>query len=398
MPAGVSSTGLTIKILDEILGEITEDMLSIVDAELDLSSDQPAGQMDAIQAKKLAELWELSQTAYNAFNPGAAAGSLLDNLCLLSGTTRRLATKGRVTLTCDLALGTTLVAGTAIANVAGDPANQWTPAANYTAVATGSFPVVFESTQYGPIVANPGTITSITTAVSGWTAVVNGLAADPGTARETDAALRLRRQQELSAPGASTVDALQADLARVDGVIQATVFENDTDVTDLDGLPPHSFEAVIWDGASPAAANVDIAQVIWKSKPAGIATYGSITQNATDSVGNPRPVKFSRATQKNLEQAISIQVLPGWLGAQQVTALQQALIAFGQALPMGRDVILQQLRAVVMAQPFVWDITSYTIGNNGGTLFAANKVIAAREKPVFNGPITITVTQLPGAP
>jgi hypothetical protein len=95
--------------------------------------------------------------------------------------------------------------------------------------------------------------------------------------------------------------------------------------------------------------------------------------------------------------AISIQVLPGWSGSQ-VASIQARLQAKAATLNMGQDVILEQLRAVVMGEPLVHDITAFTLGNTGGPLFAANKVLLPREIALFNGPITITVSQLGAVP
>jgi len=396
MTAGVSPLGLTIKTLEEIKQEIEADQLVNIDPGLDLSTDQPLGQMNGIVAKKAAELWELGQTCYNAFNPAACEGFLLDALCLLSGTIREQATQGTVILDCDIDGGTTLLAG-ALANVVGQPSNKWELITTYFAAVSGIHSLPFRAVDTGPITANAASITVITTAVPGWNTVTNLLSATPGRARETDAELRLRRQQELSAPGASTVDSIRADVARVDGVIQCTVFENTGDVIDLDGIPAHSFEVVIWDGTAPAAVNAEVGQAVWDAKPAGIYSHGAILVLVPDTEGILRAARFTRATQRSLEQAISIQVLPGW-NAAQVASIQARLQAKASTFRMGQDVILEQLRAVVMAEPYVHDITAYTLGNTGGPLFAANKVIATREIPLFNGPINITVSQLTQVP
>lgn len=397
MTVGVSSAGLTIKTLEEIKAEIEADQIAAISPELDQSNDQPLGQMNAIVAKKAAELWELGQTGYNAFNPAAAEGFLLDALCLLSGTIRQQATKSQVVLACNLDVGTTLLAGVHQANVLNQAGNKWEVVADFTAPSTGVHNVAFQSIATGPVTANAGTITVITTAVAGWNSVTNSLAASPGRARESDPALRLRRQQELSAPGAGTVDAIRADVARVAGVLQCAVFENTTDLTNIDGLPPHSFEVVIWDGVGLDADNQVVAQTIWNDKPAGIYTHGAITVSVYDSGGTVRAVRFSRATQRSLELSANIQVLPGW-NAGQVAEVQAALIAKVGTLKMGQDVIVEQLKAVILAANYAWDVTSFTIGNTGGTLFSSNVSVASREQPLLNGPVTLNITQLPAIP
>ena len=79
-------------------------------------------------------------------------------------------------------------------------------------------------------------------------------------------------------------------------VIQAFVYENDTDVVDSFSVPAHSMHVVVYDGIVPLASNVQIAQAIWDNKPSGTATYGGTSALATDSQGKSRTVNFDRAT------------------------------------------------------------------------------------------------------
>jgi len=73
--------------------------------------------------------------------------------------------------------------------------------------------------------------------------------AEPGREEETDAAFRLRREQLLRVAGAATVEAIRADLLALDGVADATVYENVTMVTDGDGVPAKAFESVVLEQA-----------------------------------------------------------------------------------------------------------------------------------------------------
>ena len=115
-----------------------------------------------------------------------------------------------------------------------------------------------------------------------------------GTNVETDAEFRLRQVQELRAQGASTVAAIRAKVENISGVTGVYVFENTGDVTDGDGLPPHSFEVVVSGGA-----DADIAKAIATYKPVGIATYGSTTTATTDANGFAVNIKWSRASLLN---------------------------------------------------------------------------------------------------
>lgn len=90
-------------------------------------------------------------------------------------------------------------------------------------------PVVFNSENYGEIPAPIGSLTEILTPISGWQSINNFKAGVTGREVESDAELRLRRQNSIRIIGAATVEAIRARLLQeVAGVTQALVFENKT--------------------------------------------------------------------------------------------------------------------------------------------------------------------------
>lgn len=97
---------------------------------------------------------------------------------------------------------------------------------NITAQAT---PVIFLSQDFGPIVAPINTLTEILTPISGWISINNPKAGLTGRLIETDAELRIRRNNSLRLLGAGTVESIRARLLQqVPGVTSAFVFENRT--------------------------------------------------------------------------------------------------------------------------------------------------------------------------
>jgi hypothetical protein len=91
----------------------------------------------------------------------------------------------------------------------------------------------------------------------------------PGVDEETDSELRIRREQALAIAGASTVDAIRADVLSVTGVDSCTVFENPTSVTDALGLPPKSIEVLVNSETGPAYDAQGIRDEILLRKSAG---------------------------------------------------------------------------------------------------------------------------------
>lgn len=389
MAAGLSSTGFELKTIADVLAEIEADLLRDIDPNLDLSADQPIGQINGIFAKKIAEAWELLQTAFGAFDDTAAEGSLLEALAALTGTTREAARKGSVSVSCTLLAGTTLP-GTVTIAASDDANNRWVIAAAYTAAAGGAQPVLFRAEHEGPIPALAGKLTSIVTPVAGWTACTNPLDASPGANLETIEALRVRRREELQAQGSCNLPALHAALLRVAGVTSALVRENYTSTT-VGTLPPNSFEAIVWDGVAPAALDNSIRATVWANKPAGIQPIGTTAGTLVDDQGVTRSVPFSRATQDPITVAVSVTKDPTTYPADGDARIKAAILACGGGVGkwfgMGGTIYLERIRAIAMfACPGVLDITSCTINT-----LAANHAVAATAIGTFdNSRITVT--------
>ena len=315
---GLTPSGFVPKTVDVIESDIEASIHANLDPNYDLSPDTIDGQMKSAVASAAAEIWELIDVLYAQIDPNNAEGIVLDGNCQLTGTTRLGATAGHVVCAMGLNGSTTVPAGS-LANVAGQPTNTWQlvgtgdptsgallVAGPVTSTTAGTYYGYFQSTSTGPVVANAGTLTVITNSVSGWNTVTNANNAVLGTNGESDAALNIRREEELAAAGSGTVDAIRAALLQVTGVIQAIVQENKGDSMDTNGNLPHSIRAIIWDGFSPAALNSSIAQTIWSNKPSGTGMNGAVTVTVNDSHGDPHAVQFDRASGVNYYVAITV--------------------------------------------------------------------------------------------
>lgn len=395
--AFVDATGLQIKTIEEIVDEMSTQEKAEIDSTLNTSPDEPLGELNGIFAAQVRELWEVAQVAYNGYNPDAAEGFLLEKLSALTGTLREGATKSTVSLSCDLDLATTITAGTSFAHVVGDPDNRWTPVDNYTAAVGGAQPVDFEAENAGAVIANAATITVIATPVVGWNTCTNPLDATIGKEIDTDPELRLRREEELRATGSATLDAIRADvLADVD-VLQCSVFENTSNVFDVNGLPPKSIEVVVFDGSPATLTNAQIAQLIFDTKPAGIETFGLESGIATDSLGAFHTVRFSRPTERQvwIDMFVSIDVSSGYAGS---TALKAELVTLNETdLLQGRDVISARLVEIAMSFAGIFDMTSPPeLGFAATPSGTANLTIGIREiARLDTARITVTETFVP---
>jgi hypothetical protein len=372
---GLTPQGYIANTVQEEITDLGNSILANVDGGLDLSPDQPLGQLVGIFAEKFTELTELGATVYNAINPNAAEGQLLANVSALSGTYPQVATYSIVQATLTLNASTTVTAG-ATAIVAGQPANIWVLQTTVTSTSPGNYPATFQSQVPGPFVANAGTLTVIGTPTIGWTAVTNAADAEQGLMADTDTTLRQKRALELLGEGSGDIDAIRAAVLKVGGVEQVFVYENTTLVTDGTGLPGKSFRVVIWDGPTMAALNDAVAQAIWDSKPAGILSFGTTASgNATDSTGTIRTILFDRAVQVPIY--VTLTTTPGTLTTAQTAAVKLALTTYASTnYNLGVEVVALALRAQAILPGVTIDVPTFFLGTAPSPVGTGNIAIS----------------------
>jgi uncharacterized phage protein gp47/JayE len=288
--SGLTPIGFQAKTVQQIIAELQDYQRSTIDGSLNSSSTGVLANLNMAFAMQLAQVWELAQEIYDSHDPNSAEGTALDAIGALTGSTRLPAAASVAELALTLGAAVTVPAGSRVSDPA-RPTVQFATSVAVTSIGAGSYMVQAVATETGPIAAPPGTLTHIDSPVPGWTAVTNPDAADLGNDVESDEAYRLRRQEELAAQGGSTVDGVRADVLKLPGVVSCRCLENRTDVTDVNGLPPHSFEVVVRGGDDQA-----IAEQIWLDKPAGIETFGTTSVNVVDSEGETHAVHFTRPT------------------------------------------------------------------------------------------------------
>jgi len=163
-------------------------------------------------------------------------------------------------------------------------------------------------------------------------------------------------------------------------------------VTDPNGLPPYSIEALVTGGA-----DTDIWQALWKSVGGGTETYGDEVGTVIDAEGNPQPVAFSRPAILQVYASLSLKVDSAWPldGVAQVT---DALVAWTLAhLTGGSDVVTRALFPTVLGISGVRDITSLFVGTAPAPSSEANIVVSDHEIALFDTS-RVTVATAPFVP
>lgn len=189
----------------------------------------------------------------------------------------------------------------------------------------------------GPISQPVNTITQILTSRLGWDSVTNPLAAVSGRLRETDEELRTRFRNTKFERAGNIVEAVYSALFSLDDVQQVYIDDNNTDVTNANGTPGHSFLVLVDGGTS-----VEIARAIWDNRGAGVASVGNTTVMITDKFGYQREIKFSRPTPVNIYIQLELTTDQNFPedGYDQI---REAIINYIDGLSIGQDVLYSRL-------------------------------------------------------
>ncbi len=341
MPSGISSTGFKRKRLDEIKADLESLFKSVYGNNLNISPESPDGQIIGLLSGSFSDLWEIAEGAYNAFNPSAATDTTLSNLVQINGITRNEASNSIAILTFTGTDGTLIPEGTLVSHISSQ--EQFSTEADVT-ITGGTATVTAASINTGIIEASAGTLTEIETPITGLNSVTNNDDANVGSERETDAELRARRLRSLAISAQSTVDSLYAVVSNLDFVTQVTVLENDTDVVDSNGLPPHSVQIIVVGGLDE-----DIGNAIWLNKPAGITSFGDESVVISDSQGLSHTINFSRPDTVDIYVSIELTKFSNY-PANGDDLIKQAIVDYangalvdGRGFGLGDDVIFSEL-------------------------------------------------------
>jgi len=391
--AGLTSAGYEAKALADIEAEMAASIKAAISPTLNTSSTSILGQVIGATASQIRQTWEAGQDNYAAADIDQATGDALTALCKLTGTVRRAATPSTVLMTITLAAGT-YAAGSLIVHVVGDPTSRFTNDSEITTAGATLTGQAFTCEDDGPVRANAGTLTVIASPVTGFSAPTNPAEAVLGLEEETDSELRLRHTTELARAGSTTVDAIRVDVLDADDAISfVACFENDTDVTDADGRPPHSIELLVQGGV-----DADVAEAIFLAKPAGIRAYGTTTETVTDTQGNDHTIGFTRPTVITIYIDLALTVISGEYAGD--SDVKTAITDWCDAnLGVGKDVIQTRIEALALGVAGVVDATAEIGLSAGAGTLDANYVIGTRQiASVDTANIAIAQTVVSAAP
>lgn len=326
----IDANGIQIESLADIINDIINGtplvpgLIQIYGPDINVDSNTPDGQWINIFALSKMDIELLCLQIYASFDPMQAVGVSLDALCQLNSSS--LVRKGgiytevAVTVNVNGSINLSGIDTSSPFTISDNNGNLFYLLVSAT-LTNGNNTLNFQSQRIGFIQVLPNTLTIPVSIIAGVNTVNNP--ASPyqvGSNQETDSQLRIRRAQSTAIPSQGFNQSLYGGLRQIDGLDQAVVYENDTNVTNADSVPGHSIWVIV-DGGS----DIDVANTIYTYRNAGCGMYGSTTVAITQVDGTTFDIKFTRAIDENLFVNLTVTSLSG--GSIDATALATALAA-----------------------------------------------------------------------
>ncbi len=204
-----------------------------------------------------------------------------------------------------------------------------------------SSPAIVEAEQYGDIAAEAGTITTYLGNISTPRTVINPYSLVRGRNAETDEEFRIRVLNSYRMVAGGTPDSTLIAVRNVAGVESVKVVENRTTSENARGMPPKSYQVIVYGGNSQL-----IAETLWRNKPAGIHCYSdpfnplTSVENIVDANGQTHKVSFLRPSTKFVYVHVDYNLYSEEnFPSTGDLIIREELANYGQTLTIGQDVI-----------------------------------------------------------
>lgn len=338
----IDETGLHLPTYQDTLDWLNEQARTIFGNDIYLELDSQDYQANAEVADLWADLADLVQQTYNNRSIQFAQGVSVDGLLKINGLKRLSTTKSVCIVTLSGTPGTPIIGG-----LVSDQTGEIIWVVENTVIpASGLIDVTATCTTEGDIYADAGTLNKIVTQTNGWQSVVNNANAIPGKPIENDPAAKARQSISTARPSKTVLLGLSGGIAEIPNVQRYRVYENDTNVTDENGIPGHSICCVVEGGDSEAIGNE-----IYLRKTPGCGTYGDVKVVILPpeiSEESPPPISFYRPTYINIFVRVNIRKRMGYVDTF-ADEIKQAVSGFINTLDIGEDVSVSLLGTVAQS-------------------------------------------------
>lgn len=360
----IDATGIHAPTYADVLDFLQTQYRAIFGQDTYLDPDSQDGQFLAVIASAVNDANSVAIQIYNSFSPATAQYEALSSNVKINGIQRHAASYSTTDVQLVGQAGTTISNGLVQDSDMGQ--TRWALPATVTIPPSGQITVTATCTTIGAVSAAAGTLTRIVTPTRGWQTVSNLSDAATGAPVESDAALRARQATSTAIPSLTVFEGTIGAVANVPGVTRYQGYENDTNVADANGLPPHTIALVVEGGDATAIANAIAA----KKGPGG-GTAGTTAISVTDVYGRPITVRFYRPADRAVSVVVNFKALAGYTSAigqsvQQAIAdyVNSVAIGGGNAAAVEWDQCIAAAKSVAGASTF--KIVSLNVSGPGG--------------------------------
>lgn len=327
MPNQITASGLETATQSELVSQFTAAFQLIYGADIDLDPESPDGQMMMIFIQAVLDLEDVLTQIYNMFDPDNAIGTVLDQRVAINGIQRQAGTFTVIEIVLTTSQSVNLQGlddfpddPFTVADAAGNQYQLQTSINGFNP-GSGGASLLFQAATPGDLTPQINSITVPVTIVLGITSINNpNLATTTGITEETDAQLKVRRQQSVSLASQGYLAGLLAALKNLSGMTAAFVYENTASTPDGDGVPGHS----IWVIVNGTAAAAQIAQAIYTKRNAGCGMYGAQSYVITQVDGTLFTVFWDVVTLEDLFVKFNVTSING-VNVPNIAAIRAAL-------------------------------------------------------------------------
>lgn len=244
MPNQIDQNGLQVNTLAEVLSALTSSFNNIYGANINLDQNTPDAQLMNVFAQMIVSCGELLQDINASFDPDQAVGVVLDQRVKLNGITRKQGSYTKVYV--DVSFNDSSVLKgldqypvDECFQVSDSSGNIVVCEQTTTGVNGETLQISFRALNYGALIFNSGSLTTMATPWEGVASVTNINAQYViGNDEESDSELRVRRTANaLNRSSVGEVNELSSALSNIEGVSYVSVLENDGNAPDANGIP-----------------------------------------------------------------------------------------------------------------------------------------------------------------
>ena len=371
----IDDKGINAPDFPAVLNWLKDQYRGIYGQDVYLENDSQDGQLVGIFARAIHDCNSACVSVYNSFSPSTAQGTGLSSVVKINGIARALPAFSSVDLVLVGQAGTTITNG----NVSDTNNQQWNLPETVVIPPSGEITVTATADAVGAIRAQSGTITNIGTPTRGWQSVTNPLAAVEGSPVESDADLRRRQSVSTALPSLTVLDGIVGSVASLNGVTRYKPYENDTSLTDANGVPSHSIALVVEGGDAQA-----IADAIMAKKTPGTGTYGTTQVSSVDAFGISHLISFFRPTIVPVSVSMRLKAFTGYTTTIEAE-IKQSVVDYIKSLDISDMVSVSRLYAPATlyngsnSRTFEIQPNTLMIARDGDPVAASDIVMAFNE-------------------